>query len=251
MNIHDLLPYTLPIIITIAYVRYLTYVPQSNSGFIHFIVFIIVIWLIYSYNVARSIDEADPDNATIVPDTFLSDLEAQIGNHQWHSDHTDLYADSMGNKPFKFLFLQKHVEVIKILKDIEFAQRYDKASYMQSAVLIERFLRRYYKIINIDDEDTLIIEHMLTMLKDIRKELMNSLHTLLISVPVYFKRPVLKNKQPTSRYLRDSIRKIQAFTYDKLLLASKKANNDGRNTYNRRHSPPYSLNEFKNVHDVY
>jgi hypothetical protein len=89
------------------------------------------------------------------------------------------------------------------------------------------------------------------MLKDIRKELLNSLHTLSINVPIYFKRPVLKNKQPTSAYLRKCLRKLQGFTYDKLLLASKKANADGLEIYNRRHKPPYSANEFKDEHDVY
>lgn len=257
MNIHAWLPYMLPILIAVAYIRYLaipypTSVPaKASRAFVHFIVFIVVIWLIYSYNVGRAIDEVDEENATVLPDTFLPKLVENINGNHWHTDHPDLYSDSMSYKPFEFLFLQKHAEVIALFKEMEFAQRYDNAAYMQSAVLMERFLQRYYKIVILDNEDTLVIEHMLSMLKDIRKEMMNSLHSLMINVPVYFKRPVLKHKQPTSRYLKGCIRKIQAFTYDKMLLASKKANNDGRNTYDRRHGPPYSLNEFRDEHDVY
>jgi len=256
-TIYTVLPYALPALVVISYIYFVTR-PAVNTisgrigrGFIHFLVFVVIVWFLYAYDVSRRMDEADTENTEVVPDTFIPDMIERVKGRHWHTDHPDLYADSMGYKAFAFVFLPKHPEIMAVFKDFDFARRYDEGSYAQCVVLMERFLQRYYKLIVTDDEDWVVIGQMYSMLKDIRRELLNTMHSLSINVPIHFKRPILKNKQPTSLYMRKCLRKLQAFTYDKMLVASKKVNLDGRNLYDRRHKPPYTPNEFADEHNVY
>lgn len=255
--VHLALPYALPALFVVAYLVYLMQPAPTNASsasarvLVHGIVFFVVMWFLYVYDVGRRFEEADAESK-VMPDTFMQDATASVQGVHWHTNKVDVYADSMGTgKPFAFVFLPKHPEMVAVFKGLEFAKRYDESSYMQSMVLLERFLQRYYKLIVLDDDDSTVVGHIHTMLKDIRTDLLNTMHNLIINVPTLFKRPVLKNKQPTGEYIGDCLRKVQAFTYGKLMLASKKANADGVNLYDRRHKPPYSPNEFRDEHDVY
>lgn len=254
--VHLALPYVLPALFVVAYLVYLMQPAPTNAAsasarvLIHGIVFFVVMWFLYVYDVGRRLEEADAESK-VMPDTFMQDATVSAQGVQWHTNKVDLYSSSMSAKPFVFVFLPKHPDLVDVFKGLEFTKRYDESSYMQSMVLLERFLQRYYKLIVLDDNELVVIGHMHTMLKDIRTDLLNTMHNLIINVPTLFKRPVLKNKQPTGEYIGDCLRKVQAFTYEKLMLASKKANADGRNLYELRHKPPYSPNEFRDEHDVY
>jgi hypothetical protein len=195
----------------------------------------------YLYNVQEKVDG---NLAKMSDDAFVEKITTDVKYHI-ETDRVNMYPDSMSRREMRFDYIPKHPDIVAILKDTYFTKHFDKAAYIQVQILIERFLVLYYDMLMQSEQECALT---FPLLKDIRKELLNTFHNLIINVPIQFKW-AFRKKVPTDKYLHRRLKKLQAITYSKLQIISNKC--DIRKEYNLQFKHPRGSNEFDDQHTVF
>ena len=233
--------FILPALFVIGYIVYLFRFGSQETVFPHILMFVVVIVSLYLGNVTdviRGKEQIVNSSRQQFIDNLLKGVEYSV-----ETDTVGIYPDSVNFTKTKFRFLPKYPEIVDIFIDIQFASTFDKPAYLNAICLAEQFLKLYFQIIMHDDLEYCKMQFQI--LKDIRTELLNVMHTLAIGVPSRVKRPILKRKQPLDDFIVKKIRMMQAITYRHLKIVSTKCNK--QNEFDLRGRPPIPRNHYKDT----
>lgn len=234
---HELVYWGLPLLLILSYVFFL--LRHASAMWFHVIIWSIFMYLVYAYDLKGKWDGKDAKPAES-RNTFVKNILGNV-DFQTETNKCALYPTYRKGHPFRFVFLPKYTDLLDVFMQLEPVRRFDLPSYNQALVLTERFLKTHYVIMTSVDPE--LCEHYFSILKDMRSELLNTMHTMILNMPTYFKRPVHLEKQPFDVFIRQRIRYVQAFTYKKMRIISRKCNH--HYTYNLLYKPPYGVRHYE------
>jgi hypothetical protein len=161
--------------------------------------FIVVSYIIYNWQ------HEEQKNHMQDLDTYINYLEQLVLTHNTPEMIVELVYKI--HKPLKTLrFIRQNKEVRETLYMLRFLLIYDKEDFIDLIICLEYFFKIHYNIL-IEKYD---ITTYFAMLKDIRSELINALHSTYFNIPNISKTfdvPNLENE------LDIGIKRIQAVTY--------------------------------------
>jgi hypothetical protein len=154
---------------------YLLFYNTANTSQNLFIaIFIFIIFTL----VAMSKEENKVQKNDI--DSFVHKMEEMVTQH----DTQDMIVNTVYqiNKPLKDLrYIKTLKEIQECLYNIRFLLIYDKEDFIDFVVLIEYFLKIHFNVM-IGKYD---VQTYFAILKDIRKEILNALHSSFFNIPQY------------------------------------------------------------------
>jgi hypothetical protein len=132
--------------------------------------------------------------------------------------------------PNNLNFILKHRDFMSVMNDLEAIQTYDNGGFSTTIAVLDRFLR-YYELILSDRKPCTYFDHM----TDLRRELLNQLHFLMLNVPT-------RHVPMVQRCLR----RLQAKTRTCLKIISHKCFPELS-----LNEPPYGHDPRSNEHEVF
>lgn len=211
----------LPVLLAIAYIIFIAKGGTQDASLdtvANIGVFIIVLAFLYLYNINDAI-EGSKEKTVAGRKTFFQSLKGMTLHLE--TDQFAFYPPSLEEgKPMKFVFLDKHPDLLDILKDLHFLSKdWDPAGYTNLVVLLERFLQVYYRTLKQNDRTDM--EMNIPVLRDMRNEIMNIVHSFVYQIPLYFKQPNKRYLNPTDKYIEKRQRYLQSFLYKKLRILTR------------------------------
>ena len=209
----------------------------TTDGAIHVAMFAGVGFAIYLYmdKIEGTSEKTDAGRKRFF-DTLKKDV-------RWiaETDQVAFYPPSLAaGEPLKFVFMDKHPELVDMFKDLAFIQDWDPSGYREILVLTERFLQIYWRVLK--NEDKTEMEMSVPILRDIKREILNVFHAFVYQVPLYFKQPKYKHLNPTDAFLAKHQKFLKAFLYKKLRILSRQWHGEHM-PYSLRPNPPWPRNE--------
>jgi hypothetical protein len=149
----------------------------------------------------------------------------------------------INNIPINFIFIPNNPFIINIIFKLKFLESFNKDEYYKLIILLEYFLKYYYKtILDEYDYDTVI-----PMLVAIRNNILNILIEQTYSIPINLNLPDTKyDISNTDTYIHNILVKLQSYTMNKLKILEKKNNKS-----NFILELPKAKNVFINDHKLY
>jgi hypothetical protein len=146
--------------------------------------------------------------------------------------------------PRNFMFIEKNPYIYKIIFDLRFLEKFNKDAYYKLIILLEYFIKYYYKTITDEYDFNTVIDMLMT----IRKTILNIIEEQVFSIPTKLNLPNLDyDIGDTDEYLKINVTKIRAFTYKKIkILASKNKSNKIF-----RYKSPNESNLFTSEYEIY
>jgi hypothetical protein len=147
-------------------------------------------------------------------DTFINNMQDLVTHH----DTQEMIVNTVYkvHKPLKDLrYVKSSKEMQETLYNMRFLLIYDKEDFIDLVVLIEYFLKIHFNVM-IGKYD---VYTYYAILKDIRKEILNAMHSSFFDIPQYsttFDSPDLIKE------LQLATKKVQAITYKYLKVLSHK-----------------------------
>lgn len=188
---------------------YLLFYNTSNTSQNLFIaIFTFIIFTL----VAMSKEEHKTQNNDI--DSFIHKIEEMVTQH----DTQNMIVNNVYKiyKPLKDLrFIKTLREMQQSLYNLRFLLIYDKEDFIDFIVMIEYFLKIHFNVM-IEKYD---VQTYYAILKDIRKEILNALHSSFFDIPQYsttFDSPDLIKE------MQLELKRIQAITHRYLKVLSNK-----------------------------
>ncbi len=125
--------------------------------------------------------------------------------------------------PKHFTFIERNPYIYKIIFDLRFLEKFNKDAYYKTIILLEYFLKYYYKTITDEYDYNTVIDMLMT----IRKNILNIVNEQVYSIPTKLNLPNLDyDITDTDEYLKKIVTKIRGFTYKKIkILANKNKSN--------------------------
>lgn len=154
------------------YLLFYNTVNTSQNLFIAVFIFIIVTLVVMSK------EEQKTQNNDI--DSFIRKMEEMVTQH----DTQDMIVNTVYKiyKPLKDLrFIKTLREMQESLYNLRFLLIYDKEDFIDFVVMIEYFLKIHFNVM-IEKYD---VQTYYAILKDIRKEILNALHSSFFDIPQY------------------------------------------------------------------
>ena len=188
---------------------YLLFYNTTNTSQNLFIV--MFIFIVYTLIAISKEDDKTQKNDI---DAFISNIQELVTKH----DTQEMMVNTVYkiHKPLKDLrYIKSLKEMQETLYDIRFLMIYDKEDFIDLIVMIEYFLKIHFNVM-IGKYD---IQTYYAILKDIRKELLNAMHSAFFDIPQYsttFDSPDL-NKE-----MKIATKRLQAITYRYLKVLSHK-----------------------------
>ena len=169
------------------------------------------IFIVYTLTAMSKEDDKTQKNDI---DAFIDSMQDLVTKH----DTQEMIVGTVYkvHKPLKDLrYIKSLKEMQDTLYDIRFLLIYDKEDFIDLVVLIEYFLKIHFNVM-IGKYD---VQTYYAILKDIRKEILNAIHSSFFDIPQYsttFDSPDL-NKQ-----MKVATKRMQAITYRYLKVLSHK-----------------------------
>jgi hypothetical protein len=233
-----------PLMLVIGYVLFLIGGGSGNTSIdtiIHLLMFVVVVVLLYLYNIDDRI-EGHQEKTNTARQNFFKKLKQEITTFHLETNQVDYYSTGIANKSVHFKFLDKHPNLLDVLKDIHFLIDWDRAGYTNLVILLERFMQQYYRLIKNNNEDD--TRRMLPILKDLKHEILNVFHTFVYSVPLLFKKPKYEHLNTTDEFLAKRGAYIKTFLFKKMRVLTRQID-DVRIPYEVRPRAPWAGNEFR------
>lgn len=222
-----LFPYLMLVLLTFAC---LTYYETIQEKFV-IVVFAAVLFILYDTKVKGGLVK---ENATKIAfktnQDEMKEIELVLPN---------VYG--VHNKPKQFIYVHQHNDILEIINSMAFIKRFDNASFEIIVILIENFLKIYYKCLDDTYDDKLYFD----TLKDIRHELLDKLYSLFVYIPEWSK----VSQQNVHQLFHQIIRTLQGFTYKRLKIVSRKCKTDCN--IDLVYEPPYPRNTFKSPFTIF
>ena len=226
-------------IILIIALIYNIYAYPKNKKIISVILLIVLIMSIKNGNFIALTNTTESK----LKDDVINRILKSIKNYTVNTVYDDIYP--INKVPKRFIFIKKNVYLTQIIFDLKFLERYNKDGFYKIIVLLEYFLKYYYKTIT-DEYDYKTIIPLLTA---IRTKILNLLAEQAFSVPLILNIPLLKyDISNTDEYIKLITKKIQAYTYKKIEILANK-NKDITNTY--IYKSPKEYNVFLSKYEVF
>ena len=147
---------------------------------------------------------------------YIDKLEKTI------ADDSEIPADKIfyiHKTPRNLKLLKNHKELLQTIYDLKYLNYYNRALYIRVVSYIEYFLKVHYKImLGKYDHDTYY-----SVLKDIRKEILNLLKTAYFDLP---KISTITDIPDVDVYTEQKIKTIQAITFKLLKIVNHKYNKE-------------------------
>jgi hypothetical protein len=215
-----LFPYLIILLFTFAF---LTYYETIQEKFI-IVIFSFIVLIIYDSKVKSGLIKEHNIQTTFKENQDnIKDIELVLPN---------VY--SVHNKPKEFLYIIKHNEILELINQLSFIKRFDNATFEIIIILIENFLKNYYKCLDDTYDDKLYFD----ILKDMRHELLDKLYGLFVYIPEWSK----ISETNIHELFHKIIRKLQSFTYKRLKIISRKCKLDCN--VDLEYEPPYPTSTY-------
>lgn len=226
-------------IILIAALIYNIYAYPKNKKIISTILLVVIFISIKNGNFIALTNTTESKLKTDVVNKILNNIK----DYTIDITYDDIYP--INKVPKRFMFVKKNIYLTQIIFDLKFLERYNKDGFYKIIVLLEYFLKYYYKTIT-DEYD---YKTVIPMLLAIRSKILNLLTEQAFSVPIEMNLPLLRYDIPnTDEYINLIKRKIQAYTYKKIeILSNKNKNKTNTNIY----KSPKEYNVFLSKYEVF
>jgi hypothetical protein len=216
---------------------------SNNTQYIKILLFILILILLsYDKFYITLIDKnLKDDSENILIMNTVNKILSNINDYTNDLNIPDIYP--INKIPKKFLFIKNNNFIKKIIFDLKFLESFNKDAYYKIIILLEYFLKFYYKTITNEYEYDKVFE----MLVAIRKTILNLLTEQVFNIPINLNLPNTRYDINNSDiYLNNLIKKIQAYTHGKLKILS----NKNRVTY-YSYKLPREYNLFINKYDIF
>jgi hypothetical protein len=245
-DVKELFPFGLPALVVVLYMFNLyMFRGQNSSVVVHVVIFVVVVYLLYAFDISGVI-EGKSKETLLARQQFVNSSLSNI-TYGTEDQLVGIYNDNSASGPATFKYLKRHADLVDVLRDLRFVRHFDDGSYRQASVLLERFLRLYYKLLVSDNPKYCGL--MLSTLHLLRQELLNTFNTMIMGIPTHFKRPMHMDKVPTDKYILSKQRYIQGVTGKKLRIISKISDNP--KSYDKHARPPWPANLYKSSDERY
>lgn len=134
--------------------------------------------------------------------------------------------------PKRFIFLTKNNYILNIIYDLKFLEIFNKEGYYNIIILLEYFLKKYYKMIN----DEIPYDTNKSILVDIKKNILNTLNEQIYSVPFEY-----------AYKITDSSNKLKSFMNKKIQILFDK----NKVYYSNSLTYPIEANSYHNNSELY
>lgn len=238
--------YALPVGLVVGYVVFLVRFPGAPAV-IHVCMWTVFVAMLYLYDV-RSVIEGKNEKPAQSRKAFIDKILKNI-RIRFHNDHPAHFPDNIHDKPHRFVYLPKYADLCDVFRRLAFTRSFDRPGYFKTLMLMERFLKVHYKIMTQTDVEGPECMQQFGVLKDIRAALLNTMHGLLFNLPKYFRRPMHEDKEPVDKFIEKHIKYVQAFTYKKMRILSRKC--DKRKQYELRFKPPWGKGHFEHDRELF
>jgi hypothetical protein len=174
-----------------------------------FVFFIFVLFITYQYYIKTNDELKAKAN---IKQRFSSNED---GTHK----RKEIIVKNVYNvhqSPKKFKYIYFHEDIMQITNDLSFMKTFDKGSYEILIVLLEKFLKIYYYML--DKRYPCNPWHQTLM--DLRAEILNLMQSFHHNIPERSK----KYNKDTRRTLEEKIIQIQAITFKCLKVITHKCN---------------------------
>ena len=104
--------------------------------------------------------------------------------------------------PKRFIFIKKNKYIQDIIFDLEFLEIFNKEEYYNTIILLDYFLKKYYKMIN----DEIDFQSNKSILFDLKKNILNSLHEQIYSTPTQLHSKITNNSNKLLKYMNNKIK---------------------------------------------
>lgn len=189
----------------------------STSGlqFFFFVALGIILYMIYGKRQQKKVD----DTKNIA--TFIDSLEDMVST----SETSEMLIATVYklHKPLTSLqFIKSNAEVQRTLYDLRFLLLYDKENFIDITVYTEYFLKTHFNIL-IGKYDP---KSHIPILKDIRTELLNMIHTSHFNIPNV---STIYDSTDLDDNLKLGIKRLQAITYKLTKIVFRKYSKENSN----------------------
>ena len=214
---------------------------SKNRKLISIILFLFVLLYIFNEHpyFSRNIHNSKSDMKLVIVNKILKDIR---------ETNKDLVIDNIYtlNKPPKsFMFIEKNPFIIQVIYDLRFLERFNKAEYYKLIILLEYFLKNYYKTIVEEYDYNTVFPTLLT----IRKNILNTINDQVFSIPTSLNLPNIEFDIPnTDVFLNNIVKKVQAYTYKKIKILSTKNKNHKRPV---SYKSPIESNTFQDMYQLF
>jgi hypothetical protein len=212
------------IIFIISFIIFYTIIIQKDFTKTFFIIFIIILLYFYWSQKQNKIEETQ-----INLNAFIKSIEDQLKDFE--IDNYKIYKIHKSPKSLQYIFKNEYIK--QILYEVRFMLIYDKSAYLRMIIYIEYFLK-YHFMIMIDRYDP--IEYI-SILKDIRKEILNDSKAFIFTTPKVS--TILENNDIEST-LNFNHEKLTQITYKYIQIIKYKYNYLKENIYD----PPWEYNNI-------
>jgi hypothetical protein len=127
--------------------------------------------------------------------------------------------------PKTFKYTLGHEEALAVIESLKFVKRFDDASYKRILMLLEGFLKKYDRVLNMKDGSCV---PYVTIMQDIRTDLLNELARTHFGVPPRF-----------ANRIQTALQQLQTLTYRCIKVASRRCEKLSGVTL-LIHRPPYA-----------
>ncbi len=183
------------------------------------IFFIIVIITLYIYiNSDFYIEEKKIQNKNV---NFWKNIDSMIQDYTFVDNN--IFAIHKAPKNIKFIKTNQNIS--NIIEKLEFLKIYQKDTYLKIIIYLEHFLKLHYNVM-IDKYDACLYY---SIMRDIKKELLNLMNSLYFSLPMKSNILDIKN---IDEYLNKYIIEIQAITTNYISILKNKYKNNCENILN-------------------
>jgi hypothetical protein len=204
--------------------------------------FIIIIYFINTYSNIFNQFSKDQDILKINKVNKILNNIKKISTVKDNFLIDDVYP--INKTPKTFLFIKNNLFIMDIIFELKFLESFNKEQYYRIIILLEYFLKYYYKTITGEYEYDKVIE----MLMAIRRNILNSLVEQTYSIPINLNLPDTKyDINDTDIYINKIVKKLQAYTYRKIKILGNKNKNQNHILYKL----PKEYNLFKNKYQLY
>ena len=114
------------------------------------------------------------------------------------------------NKQNLKYIIKDNKELLDIIENIRFIKRYDKARYIDLLNLANTFNKTYIYIMS----DRWDLKHFLPILKDLRKDILETLYSIYIIIPVKKKNKLEETIEKFDKYSINKLEIVKKYGYD-------------------------------------
>lgn len=219
--------------------RYIEYLKSSRTDIL-FTYVAVATFFVLTVSSYSSVNQVLIVSAAMITSMYVLYTRSEPDFKSWEQVHANIEKDStdttsplpketifdayqVHKTPEVFKYIVKHEDSLKFINKIKFVKRYDIATYQRILILLEAFFKTYDATL----ANKIDCGRALSILQDIRREVLNEVTRAQLSIPQRF-----------DAVLHDALGDLRDLTYASVKVASKRCEKKTRVKL-MLHQPPY------------